>query len=55
MSDTIWLYDPKYCDGQFCSTICDGCPVAEQMLEDQEEDEQDRKLNAWLRMIGGEQ
>ena len=54
MSDTIWLYDPKFCDGQTCSTICDGCPVAEQIFED-EEDEQDRKLNAWLKMIGGDE
>lgn len=54
MSDTMWLYNPKYCDGEPCSTICDGCPVAEQIFED-EEDEQDRKLNAWLKMIGGDE
>ena len=53
MSDTMWLYNPKFCDGQTCSTVCDGCPVAEQIFED-EEDEQDRKLNAWLKMIGGD-
>lgn len=54
MSDTMWLYDPEYCDGQTCSTICDDCPVAEKIFED-EEDEQDRKLNAWLKMIGGDE
>lgn len=57
MSDTIWLYNPKFCDGEPCSTICDGCPVAEKIFEaeEAEEDEQDRKLKAWLRMIGGEE
>lgn len=54
MSDTMWLYNPKFCDGEPCSTICEGCPVAEKIFED-EEDEQTRKLNAWLKMIGGDE
>lgn len=56
MSDTMWLYNPKFCDGEPCSTICDGCPVAEKIFEaeEAEEDEQARKLKAWLKMIGGD-
>ena len=31
-------YDPKYCDGRYCCRDCDHCPIAEQMMEEVDED-----------------
>ena len=34
------LYDPLYCDGRFCCRDCDRCKVAEQIMEDMGEDDE---------------
>lgn len=36
MSDTIWRYNPEYCDGDYCPQDCDNCERGE-WEEDEEE------------------
>ena len=33
------LYDPAYCDGNFCCRDCDRCPIADHILEMMEDEE----------------
>ena len=33
------LYDSAYCDGHYCCRDCENCPIAEEILEDMEGDE----------------
>ena len=32
------LYNPLYCDGRFCCRDCDKCPIANEIMEAEEED-----------------
>ena len=37
MSNTNWMYDPKFCDGEPCYKDCDNCPISEKILEAEQE------------------
>lgn len=32
------LYDPAYCDGHHCPRDCNICPIADEILDEMEED-----------------
>lgn len=33
------MYNPEYCDGNFCFRDCDKCHIADKIMEDTAEDE----------------
>lgn len=35
------LYDPQFCDGQFCPRDCDRCNIAEEIMEAKGDDPDD--------------
>jgi hypothetical protein len=35
------LYTPEICDGHYCCRDCEVCPLADEIMEKQEEEEND--------------
>lgn len=39
MSLTMHMYDPAFCDGHHCPKDCEICPIADEIIEAEEDED----------------